>query len=271
MTYTLDEYKKRIAWVKGLVREELADVADGEVLTVLSRWRDDDDLICMGTWQEVFIDFNVMIKYIQSEAMIDDDGGELISKRLFWEVDKYKRIDGKMEKTYECVFGADGTLLAADEGRYFWLHGDYTERQKEISENIYLLNSPHNIILPYNTGDILLVDAPPFGKPFYVVYGGEMEKDEHKMSDYHYYHWCLYISEDWRGLTIDDLCNDCFSDYIHFRNSPLNLIRLAKNCNEPLIIKASVALKENPDLWFKWADIWEKHIADDGGLEQWIF
>gem|GEM_PF-5385853 len=272
-TLTLNEYKMKIAQAKDLVREELSEIADDEVLLVMSRWRDDDDIINMRTWHEVFIDFNEMIKYMlkKSEWMVEDDGEEPIAKRLYWEVDKCKRADGKMEKLFECAFGADGALLTSRIGRYFRLYGDYTKRQREICDYEYLLKSPRNIILPYKTGDILLVDALPFAKPFYVVYGGGMSKGEQRMSDHHYYHWCLYMSDDRRGLDIDDLSEHCFSDYILFRNSPLNMLSLAENCVEPLIVKAGEALKENPDLWFEWVEIWSKRRIDEGGLEQWIF
>ena len=193
-TLSLNEYNKKIASIKSLIREELADVADDEVLLVLSRWRDVDDIISMGTWHEIFVDFDTMIEYIVKESgMMVKDGKEPIARHLYWEVDKYKRVDGKMEKLFECTFGADGTLLTSESGCYFSSYDAHTERQREICDYDYLLSSPKNIILPYKTGDILLVDALPFAKPFYVVYGGEMEKGEHRMSDYHHYHWCLYI------------------------------------------------------------------------------
>jgi len=268
MTYTLDEYKEKIALIKELVCEELADIADDELLLILSCWRDEDDLICMGTYHNVFIDYELMIQYICKEsglmATSDKFDEEPIIKRLYWEVCKYKRVDGKIEALYECTFSTDGHLLTVNIDNIFLFYNDYTERQKEIENFDYLLQFPHNVILPYKIGDILFVDAPPFGKPFYVVYGGEMEKNELLMSDYHQYHWCFYKSYDTQELKISDLSNSCFTDYIFFHNSPLTRIRLAVKCDEPLIVNASKTLKENPDLWYEWCDTAIKRVLKDG-------
>ena len=68
-----------------------------------------------------------------------------------------------------------------------------------------------------------------------------------------------------------DLVREELSEIAYFRNSPLNMLSLAENCVETLIVKAGKALKENPDLWFEWVEIWSKRRIDEGGLEQWIF
>ena len=278
-TITLNEYKKEVALIKDLVREEMTSVADDEVLLVLACWRDKHDLINMGTWNEVFIDFNTMGEYISNQSIVMADGGEdePIANRLYWEVTKYKRVDEKMVALLECTFKTDGTLLTSNEGDYFYLYDIHNERQKKICDFEYLLCSPHNIIFPYETGDILLVDALPFAKPFYVVYGGGLEKSRTLMSDCEQYHWCLYYSGVREGLKMDDLSNSCFSDRAFFYNSPLDRICRADSCNDPLIVKASKLLKEKPDLWFEWTELWIKHDmngrktrVDAGWLEQWI-
>jgi len=42
---------------------------------------------------------------------------------------------------------------------------------------------------------------------------------------------------------------------VNFPASPLDRVRVADTCDDPLLVKASELLKQNPDLWFEWGKI----------------
>ena len=97
------------------------------------------------------------------------------------------------------------------------------------------ITSPLNVLLSYQPGDILYIDANPLGKPFYTVYCAEtlMTQDyfDWTIKEYGHYkreHPCLYISEDHKGIDFTDLTGyvSSFTDYIHFPYSPLPAMTL---------------------------------------------
>lgn len=134
----------------------------------------------------------------------------------------------------------------------------FTEEQKFILGHAGQLKEPVNVILPYHPGDILYVDANPFGKPFYAVYCAETISDrehfEWTKKEYGFYkreHPCLYISEDRQGPDITNLCG-WFTDYIPFPYAPLDRIKVVDACDDPSLLKGSAMLKEDPAVFRKW-------------------
>ena len=129
-----------------------------------------------------------------------------------------------------------------------------------------------NVVLPYHPGDILYIDARPFGRPFYAVYCGETISDrdhfEWTKKEYGFYkreHPCLYISEDHKGLDLTNLAG-WFTDYVSFPYVPLDRIRVVDTCEDQYLLKASKMLKENPDVFWKWRDQkWSGAIQEDNG------
>ena len=120
------------------------------------------------------------------------------------------------------------------------------------------LKFPLNVELPYQPGDILCIDARPFGKPFYAVYCAETDGDkdyfEWTLREYGYHkrnHLCLYISEDSNGLRFTELTDNLLAD-IFFPYAPLDRIKVVENCDNPLLMKASVLLKEDPGVFYTW-------------------
>ena len=86
---------------------------------------------------------------------------------------------------------------------------------------------------------------------------------------YGYYHYCLYISDDSGGLGIGRVI-DNFTDYIHFINPPFAKMKKTDTCDNSLLLRASLMLKENPGIWYKWVELEERKPHNEG-LEKWIF
>ena len=139
---------------------------------------------------------------------------------------------------------------------------EYLNEERTEAEITYLIHAepkePVNVILPYHPGDILYVDANPFGKPFYAVYCAETISDrehfEWTKREYGFYkreHPCLYISEDRQGPDITNLCG-WFTDYIPFPYAPLDRVKVVDTCDDPFLLKGSAMLKEDPAVFRKW-------------------
>ena len=145
----------------------------------------------------------------------------------------------------------------------------------EISNHNYLLMNPQNIELPYQTGDILKINAMPFGKDFYVVYGGEACKGDFEQGIVEkfdkFYHYCIYESEDRNGLWIDDVSDATFTDYIYFRNSPLINCERVDFCPNDKILKVSRMLKDNPEVWYELVSYMNTIRDGESNLEKWLF
>ena len=207
--------------------------------------------------------------------------------KFYWEITKYIQLDDRIFGQYEVIFSLKQEILSVRgypyeiEGKKF-RHPKYlkyfTEEQKFILKYARQAETPLNVVLPYHPGDILCIDARPFGRPFYAVYCGETMSDrdhfEWTKKEYGFYkreHPCLYISEDHKGLDLTNLAG-WFTDYIPFPNAPLDRIRVVDTCEDQYLLKASKRLKENPAVFWKWRDLkWSGAIKKDHGeLEEYM-
>lgn len=265
-------------------------------LGVSFRYRDDEDCLyadCSSMGYQPFTRFHPHLReYLkeESERFLEDQEcfEEPVEDKFYWEVTKYIQLDDRIFEQYEVTFSLKQEMLSVRgypyefESRKF-RHSEYlkyfTEEQKFILKNAGQAEIPMNVVLPYYPGDILYIDARPFGKPFYVVYCNETMSDrdhfEWTKEEYGFYkreHPCLYVSEDHKGLDLTDLTG-WFTDYISFPYAPLDRIRVVDTCDNQYLLKASKMLKENPDVFWKWRDLKEggKPGKDSGGLEKYIF
>lgn len=192
---------------------------------------------------------------------------EPVENKFYWEVTKFIRCGDRYYEQYSVTFSLEMHLLSAigytnEFNRKSFIESGYvkqfTDEQNFILSNSSQLREPTNVILPYKPGDILYVDANPFGKPFYMVYCAETTGDkdylEWTKKEYGFYkrdHPCLYISEDKKGLDITNLCDWC-TDYISFPYAPLDRIQVVDTCDNLLLLNASKLLRENPMDFCKW-------------------
>lgn len=139
-----------------------------------------------------------------------------------------------------------------------------SDAQYFLHDSAEQLRFAYNVELSYQPGDILYIDARPFGKPLYAVYCAETDVDggkeylEWTLQDYGYYkrtYPCLYISEDYNGLDIGNLADWGFPNYIVFPHAPLDRIKVVDTCDDPLLSKASAILKTNPEIFRQWVEI----------------
>ena len=272
----LDEYRQEVKDIYKLYLEMFEKSQDDEVYEGILRFRDDEDLVGWGIWNEVFKSFDSVKKYILKQGeFMDEEGEEPMVNRAYWEVTKHKLHKGEYEKLMICCFSIDMQLLSVDFDYCSW---DFLYDEKlydEISNHNYLLERPKNIDVPYKTGDILKVNAMPFGKDFYVVYGGEACKGDFEQGIVekfdNFYHWCIYESEDRNGLWIDDISNSCFTDYVHFENCPLICCEQVESCPDDKITKVSRMLKENPELWYELVSYEETIRSRESNLDECFF
>ena len=276
--------------------EHSADEHTFSFLGVRFRYRDDKDCLyadCSSMGYQPFTRLHPHLwKYLkeESERFLEDQDifEEPMEDKFYWEITKYIQLDNRIYEQYEVTFSLKLEMLSVQgypyefEGRMF-RHSEYlkyfTEEQKFILKHARQAVTPVNVVLPYHPGDILYVDANPFGRPFYAVYCAETMSDrdhfEWTKKEYGFYkreHSCLYISEDHKGLELTDLAG-WFTDYVPFPYAPLDRIRVVDTCEDKYLLKASKMLKENPHVFWKWRGLkWSGEVTEDnGGLEKYIF
>lgn len=251
-------------------------------LGVRFRYRDDEDCLyadCSSMGYQPFTRFHPHLwEYMkeESEGFLEDQDlfEEPMEDKFYWEVTKYIQLDGHIYEQYKVTLSLKLKILSVQgypyefEGRMF-RHPEYlkcfTEEQQFILKHARLMMEPMNVVLPYHPGDILYIDARPFGKPFYAVYCGETISDrehfEWTKEEYGFYKReqpCLYISEDHKGLDLTNLAG-WFTDYIPFPYAPFDQIRVVETCDDSGLLKASKMLKENPDVFWKWLNWKDEH------------
>ena len=258
-------------------------------LRVRFRYRDDEDCLYADCSSMGYQPFTRLHPYLweylgeESESFLADQDlfEEPMEDKFYWEVTKYIQLDDRIFEQYEVTFSLKQEMLSVQgypyefEGRKF-RHQEYlkyfTEEQKFILKYARQAETPLNVVLPYHPGDILYIDARPFGRPLYAVYCGETMSDrdhfEWTKKEYGFYkreHPCLYISEDHKGLDLTNLAG-WFTDYIPFPYAPLDRIRVVDTCEDQELLKASKRLKENPAVFWKWRDLkWSGAIKKDNG------
>lgn len=265
-------------------------------LGVRFRYRDDEDCLyadCSSMGYQPFTRFHPHLwEYMkeESEGFLEDQDlfEEPMEDKFYWEVTKYIQLDERIYEQYEVTFSLKLEMLSVkgylyEFERWRFRHSEYlkyfTEEQEFILKHARQSETPVNVVLPYHPGDILYLDARPFGRPFYAVYCGETMSDrdhfEWTKKEYGFYkreHPCLYISENHKGLDLTNLAG-WFTDYVPFPYAPLDRIRVADTCGNPGLLKASKMLKKDPDVFWKWRDLkWSGAPAgDNGGMEKYIF
>ena len=265
-------------------------------LGVRFRYRDDEDCLyadCSSMRYQPFTRFHPHLwEYMkeESEGFLEDQDlfEEPMEDKFYWEVTKYIQLDERIYEQYEVTFSLKLEMLSVkgylyEFERWRFRHSEYlkyfTEEQEFILKHARQSETPVNVVLPYHPGDILYLDAKPFGRPFYAVYCGETMSDrdhfEWTKKEYGFYkreHPCLYLSEDHKGLDLTNLAG-WFTDYVPFPYAPLDRIRVADTCGNPGLLKASKMLKKDPDVFWKWRDLkWSGAPAgDNGGMEKYIF
>lgn len=88
--------------------------------------------------------------------------------------------------------------------------------------------------------------------------------------NYEFKHICQYISEDYNSMNFAELTDTFFAD-IPFSYAPLDRIKVVENCENPLLMEASVLLKEDPNRFYTWGahkrenpyESWEHLISSD--------
>ncbi len=266
------------------------------VLGVKLRCRDDEDCSWVSAYDcyELFLRFNpTLIKYIreQSRYLLEDDepGKESARDKLYWEVTKYTNVNSTMNRMYEAYFSLDCELLGVSWAGWKVFGPDNYHHRRKTKTHIILsdaqqflldsarqLSDPENVELPYKPGDILYIDARPFGKPFYAVYGTETDESkdylEWTLREYGYYkrkHICLYISEDYNGLGIAELTDNLLAD-MFIPHAPLDRIKIVGNCDNPILMKVSGLLKEEPKRFNTWLAFSKDKENSGKSLEQLI-
>lgn len=267
------------------------------VLGIRLKYRDDEDCLYVDSSVEyrLFSRLNpYLMEYIRDEAeqiFRDSDLFEdSVENKFYWSISKYIQIQERLYEQYRCYFSLPGNIIGV-EGHAVELErlvhrfpgclDCFSEKQKFILDNVEQITSPLNVILPYHPGDIIYIDANPFGKPFYAVYCAETTMPEDyfdwTIKEYGHYkreHPCLYVSEDHNGIDFTDLTGyvSSFTDYIHFPYSPLDQIKVVETCENTILFRASKMLKEKPAIFLKWRDWKESHgIGDNDELEKYIF
>lgn len=264
-------------------------------LGVRFRYRDDEDCLyadCSSMGYQLFTKLHPYLwKYLkeESERLLEDQDlfEESVENKFYWEITKYIQLNERIYEQYEVTFSLKQEMLSVrgypyEFERILFRRQEclkyFTEEQKFILNYARQADTPLNVVLPYHLGDILYIDANPFGRPFYVVYCGETMSDrdhfEWTKREYGFYkreHPCLYISEDHKGLDFTNLTG-LFTDYVPFPYAPLDRLRVVDTCEDQYLLKASKMLKENPDVFWKWRDLkWSGALTEDnGGLEKYI-
>ena len=300
---TLSEYNKKLKKLRKLALTELLEgIQDDEILSVKNCYRDDNYLYDNIIRYEVFKNPKNMLAWIKKESeYIEDVGikywdnplhypihisGTSLSNKvdgcMWWEVNRYKLVTGEYCNYMSYTFSAESTVLGYCFHKWIDKHSGLSEKQRRLFEREYLLTNPHNVKLPYHTGDILKVNAMPFIKPFYVVYGGDVvQGEDEKMAQPYYSYNCLCFNEELQGLELIDLAEDDLN-YLVGCNTKVGDCQKVESCSNFLLRKTSKILKDNPDLWNEWMDIYNRNenellynelvcMYNGGGLEKYIF
>lgn len=265
-------------------------------LGVRFRYRDDEDCLYADCSSMGYRPFTRLHPYLwrylkeESKSFLEDQNlfEEPMEDKFYWKITKYIQLDDRIYEQYEVTFSLRLEMLSVRgypyefggrKFRYQEYLKYFTEEQKFILKHARQAETPVNVVLPYHPGDILYIDAKPFGRPLYAVYCGETMSDrehfEWTKKEYGFYkreHPCLYISEEHKGLDLTDLAG-WFTDYISFPYAPLDRMRVVDTCEDQYLLKASKMLKENPNVFWKWRDLkWSGALTEDnGGLEKYIF
>ena len=275
---TLEEYLKLLKQMKSAALNDMDTFPDNEMKSTGSqnmsalglslRYRDDEDCLYADCSMEHQL-FTRLHPYLweemkeESNDILKDQDlfQEPAENKFYWEVIKYLQIQDKIYIQYKAAFSLKGKILSVkgnttDFKRLSFKYPEYetyfTDDQKFILDHADQLLVPDNVVLPYAPGDILYIDANPFGKPFYVVYCGETAMDqeyfEWTKKEYGYFkreHPCLYISEEQQKLKVTSLTGDCllFTDDISFPYAPLDRIQTVDDCEEPLLMEAAERIK----------------------------
>ena len=272
----LDEYRQEVKDIYKLSLEMFEKSQDDEVYEVILHFRDDEDLIGWGIWNKVFKSFESVEKYIlKQREFMDEEDEEPMVNRAYWSVTKYKLNAGEYKELMLCSFSIEMKLLSVRLGLNLW---DFLHDEKlydEIWNHKYLLERPKNIEVPYKTGGTIKVNAMPFGREFYVVYGGESIKGERKkgiMERYDtFYHYCIYESEDRKGLWLSDISDSNFTDYVPLENCPLGCCEPVDSCPDNKLMKVSKKLKGNTELWYELVSFANTIRNGEFNLDQWLF
>ena len=283
---TLDEYLSLLDQVKQAALRDMDTFPEKEkgtgrnvsFLGTRLRYRDDEDCLyadCSSPGCQPFTRLHPYLwKYLKEESADKLDDQDLfddsVENKFYWEVTKYIQLGDRIYEQYDVTFSLKMELLSVQGHpcgfeRWSFQYPEYlkyfTEEQGFIMEYAEQIREPLNVVLPYQPGDILYIDANPFGRPFYAVYCAETISDrdhfEWTKREYGFYkreHPCLYISDDYKCLDFTNLTGR-FTDYIPFPYAPLDRIRVVDSCDNQYFLKASKMLKENPDIFWKWYNL----------------
>ena len=249
---TPEEYKQETDKLKKWALEnELTEIKDGELLLVVSHYRNDDDLIKYGETQQVFKKSKDMFDYISlngevMETQILDEE----ENSIWFEVTKYITYFGEYRASVRCDFNAYCDMIAVqfyvpDIAKNGSASYGYDKRNQ-------LLMHP-NISYPFEIGDILTVNAVPYSEPFQIIYCGATEgANILRIYD------CIHYRDVGKGLEAGLIQSNFVHRLARFPNAPVNMLSKAKDCDDELLIKVSKKLKEQPELWsdcvkrYKW-------------------
>ena len=304
---TTEEYLQLVKQLKKAALRDMESFPENEyiinghgknsLLGVKLKYRDDEDCLYADSSFEyqLFSRFSpYLMNYIRDGAeQIFGDADlfeEPVTNKFYWSISKFIQIQGRLYEQYRMLLSLTGNIIGVEGNVVEFERLAYrlpeclkcfSEEQKFILDNIGQISSPLNVLLSYQPGDILYIDANPFGKPFYVVYCAETAMTQNyfewTMKEYGHYkreHPCLYVSEDHNGIDFINLTGyvSSFTDYIHFPYSPLDQIKVVETCENLVLLKASRMLKEKPAVFLKWRDWKESHeIRDNDELGKYIY
>lgn len=303
---TTKDYLKLVRQVKEAALSDMDSFPENEgvingyvgnsVLGVKLKYRDDEDCLYADSSFEYQLFSRLhpyLMEYIRdgAEQIIGDTDlfKDSVENKFYWIISKFIQIQNKLYEQYRVLLSLSGNIIGVEGdtvefNRLIYRFPEcldcFSEKQKFILDNMEQITSPLNVLLSYQPGDILYIDANPLGKPFYTVYCAEtsMTQDyfDWTIKEYGHYkreHPCLYVSEDHKGIDFTDLTGyvSSFTDYIHFPYSPLDRIKVVETCENPVLLKASRMLKENPAVFLKWRDWKESHgIGNNDKLGKYI-
>ena len=250
-------YNANVIMSKRRILEELENDSGDGVFAVTLRFRDKYKrkpyiIHPRGGFEAVFRNFSSVKERIAdiNEQLRGIECKEPLCDRIYWEIKKYKlkesfvnkNDDADEDKGEYSEYARYTFSLTMDELLTVHIWGD--NKSKAYS------NWPQSrqLILQFERGDIIKVNAKPFESPFYVVYGGERRKGyaekKEKKGCLWYEHYCLgysLVSNDIEIYELDE-----------WRTNYYRWCELAEDCTDKLLVKASKILKKHPDVWYKW-------------------